>query len=112
MVIELQRLRKEERITFEEYEQKMEEVEEKLTPEKATEYDLLDEQGKKRYKREQEKAEQRKEREKERERKRREKELADKEESDEKWYEGEELSLEELLGVEKEIGRASCRERV
>lgn len=97
----LQHQRREEQITYQEYEEKMRHIEETLTPETATEFDLLDEKAQRsRLRQEQKEAE----KQAKREQRLREREQQ-KEEDTRKWYEQEqdELSLEELLNNDEEV---------
>ena len=90
----LQRRRRDEKITYEEYEEQMEHIERTLKPEVATEFDLLDEKAQRSRLRQKQKEEEKLER---RERRRSEKERQE-EEDNTKWYEKEDsLTIEDLI---------------
>ena len=95
-ISEIQRLRREEKISYEEYEERRAKIEEVLNPETATEFDLLDEKSQRSRIRQREK-----ELEKEKRKNNRNKNKTSEEESTVKWYEQDDELLnsvdEELL---------------
>ena len=96
---ELQRKRREELISYDEYEEQMRNIEETLDPETATEFDLLDEKAQKSSLR---KARKEQEKQARREKRRREREQEDNPDT-RKWYEkDDEISLEDMLADEED----------
>lgn len=113
---ELQRKRREELISYNEYEEQMRNIEETLNPETATEFDLLDEKAQQSRLRSEQRE---KEKQAKREQRLREREQQNNPDT-RKWYEkDEELSLEEMLTedgddfefeIERDVGGISIED--